>query len=103
MARLLDDIKDGCRSRRLREALAMVLCVAAAVRGGFDIERGAPVGMEIAALGLVWTVAYVWLSGRWRPNRPRRRDTPVEAVLSWGLWACFLALVLWIGSGVWLS
>jgi hypothetical protein len=31
--------------------------------------------------------------------RPPRRDTPLEAVLSWGVWALFLALVLWIASG----
>ncbi len=105
------------KSRRFKEVTAMVLCVASAVRGWYDLERGAPFGLEIATMGLVWAVAYVWLSGRWLPlrlrstqpvagedgavrtPRPPRRDTPLEAVLAWGLWALFLALVLWIASG----
>jgi hypothetical protein len=88
------------KSRRFREITASVLCVASAVRGCYDLKRGAPFGLEIATMGLVWAFAYAWLSGRWPdPRRPRRRDTPLEAVMSWGLWAFFLALVLWIASG----
>jgi hypothetical protein len=105
------------KSRRFKEVTAMVLCVASAVRGWYDLARGASFGLEIATMGLVWAVAYLWLSGRRLPlrlrgaqplaredgavqtRRPPRRDTPLEAVLSWGLWALFLALVLWIASG----
>ena len=106
------------KSRRFKEITATVLCVASAVRGWYDLKRGAPVGLEIATMGLVWAFAYGWLSGRWlllrlrstrliarndgaapEPRPARRRDTPLEAVMSWGLWAFFLALVLWIASG----
>jgi hypothetical protein len=109
------------KSRRFKEVTAMVLCVASAMRGWYDLERGAPFGPEIATMALVWAVAYVWLSGRRLPlsglrstqpaaredgavqtprtPRPSRRDTPLEAVLSWGVWALFLALVLWIALG----
>ena len=106
------------KSRRFKEVTVMVLCVASAVRAWFDLERGAPFGPEIATMALVWAAAYAWLSGRRLPlrwlrstqpasraegavqtPRPPRRDTPLEAVLSWGVWALFLALVLWIASG----
>jgi hypothetical protein len=87
------------KSRRSKEVTAMVLCVASAARGWYDLERGAPFGLEVATMALVWAVAYVWLSGRWQTPRAPRRDTPLEAVLSWGVWALFLALVLWIASG----
>lgn len=120
MSQLVSDIKSGLKSRRFKEIAAMVLCVASAARGWYDLERGASFGMEMAAMGLVWGAAYVLLSGR-RPlsgllgappalredgrarlGRPRRRYTPLESVLSWGAWAFFLALVLWIASGGWL-
>jgi hypothetical protein len=106
------------KSRRFKEITATVLCVASAVRGCYNLEQGAPFGIEIAAMGLVWAFSYGWLTGRWlplrlrsprviahndgeapAPRRPRRRDTPLEAVLSWGLWVFFLGLVLWIASG----
>jgi hypothetical protein len=107
------------KSRRSKEITAIVVCLGSAVRGWYDLKQGAPFGIEIATLALVWAVAYCWLTGRWLPTRlrprliestggiapvprsPRRRDTPLEAVLSWGVWAFFLALVLWIATGAW--
>jgi hypothetical protein len=96
----------------------MAICLVSSVRGGYDLAQGAPFGIEMATLGLVWAFAYGWLSGRWLPTRlrssgliapddgtaqplrgARRRDTPLESVLSWGMWAFFLALVLWLASG----
>ncbi|MGD0505822.1 MAG: hypothetical protein ABSD02_24165 [Steroidobacteraceae bacterium] len=106
------------KSRRSKEITATVLCVGSAVRGWYDLKQGAPFGIEIATIGLVWAFAYGWLTGRWLPSRlrarliepndgvapaRRRRDTHLEAVLSWGLWVFFLALVLWIASGAWIS
>jgi hypothetical protein len=99
MSQLTNDIKGRLKSRRFKEITAMVLCVASAVRGWYDLKLGAPFGIEMATMALVWAFAYGWLTGRWRPSRARRRDTLLEAVLSWGLWAFFLALVLWIASG----
>lgn len=107
------------KSRRFKKIAVVVLCVASVVRGGYDLERGAPFGIEMATLALVWAIAYGWLTGRWLPSRvrraalvlhgdrsapppgPPRPDTALESVLSWGLWAWFLALVVWIASGVW--
>ncbi|MGD0494266.1 MAG: hypothetical protein ABSC32_22310 [Steroidobacteraceae bacterium] len=118
MSQLTNDIKGALKSRRFKEVTAMVLCVASAVRGWYDLKHGATFGIEMATMGLVWAFAYGWLTGRRLPlrlrsarlighvegageaaRRPRRHDTPLEAVLSWGLWAFFLALVLWIASG----
>jgi hypothetical protein len=89
----------GFSSRRCKEITAMVLCVASAARGWYDLKRGASFGIEMATLLLVWALAYVWLGGRQLWSRPRRRETPLEAVMSWGMWAFFLAVVLWIATG----
>jgi hypothetical protein len=110
------------KSRRSKEITATVLCVGSAVRGWYDLKQGAPFGIEIATMGLVWAFAYGWLTGRRLPTRlrprglivpengfaqtpprpPRRRDTPLEAVMSWGLWFFFLAMVVWVASGAWI-
>ncbi len=110
------------KSRRFKEITAGTLCLVSAARGWYDLDKGAPAGMEIATMAAVWALAYGWLTGRWLPLRPggkrpaavqesagqtarasSRRDTPLESVMGWGLWALFLVLVLWLASGAWLS
>jgi hypothetical protein len=110
------------QSRRIKEATAIVVCVASAGGGWYELKRGAQFGNVVCTIGLIWTVSHSWLTGRWLPSKKERNmtmtqiyeaaksgwfshrsDAPLERVISWGSSAFFLMLTYWIVSGAWLS
>ena len=121
MNQLINPIKAGLKSRRGKEAGAMVVCIFSAAVGWRELEKGAQFGNVVVTLSLIWNCAHSWLTGRWLPSRternmtmsdiygaakagrlPRSRDSALERVISLGGLSFLLMFLYWLFSGAWL-